>query len=103
MATQHYCARYWGALDSPIDTQVATEFSPAFADEIMRLADGDDIFIGVERCGGVRRDELFTSVRTGVSAVQRIPTPEISAFAWTRNRFDLRMRAHRGDNYVECH
>ena len=108
MATQHYCARCWGALDSPIDAQVATGFSPTFADEIMRHADGDDIFIAVKGCGGVRFDQLFISSRTAVYAVQRIPTPvrmssEISAFVWTRNRFGLRMRAHRGDNYVECH
>ena len=107
MATQHYCARYWGALNSSIDAQVATGFSPTFADEVIRHADGDDIFIAVEGGGGVRRDQLFTSVRTAVYAVQRIPTPvrmssKISAFVWTRNRFGLRMRAHRGDNYVEC-
>ena len=107
MATQDYCARYWGALDSPIDTQVATGFPPAFADEVIRHADGDDIFIAVEGCGGVRFDQLLISSRTAVYAVQRIPTPvrmssKISAFVWTRNRFDLRMRAHRGDNYVEC-
>ena len=69
---------------------------------------GDDIFIAVEGCGGARFDQLLISSRTAVYAAQRIPTAvrmsfEISALVWTRNRFDLQMRAHRGDNYVECH
>ena len=96
MATQHYCARYW----SPIDAQVAAEFSATFADEVMRHADGDNIFIAIAGCGGVRFDQLLISSRAAVCTVQRIPTPvrlssAISAFVWARNRFCLRMRPQR--------
>jgi len=65
MATQHYCARYW----SPIDAQVATGFSPTFAEEVMRQADADGIFIAVDGCGGVRFDQLVISSRTAAYAV----------------------------------